>query len=134
MSNATPIRRRGRMLVRTVRQWLGERLFDLGHWIYDYWPHYPDDEDARPWWEVSATIQATEAEADKALERLTELACGSDHHPLALCNLRVGAMRRPSDAEVDGEDHTVPDIGSNAPFRGPEQRRAGRRPRLPAND
>lgn len=93
-----------RALVRNARQRLGEELFALARWVYDYWPHDPDTEDDRAWWEMSATFQGTEAEADRAFDRLTDMACGKDHHPLALCNLRVGGMRRLSDAEVNGDE------------------------------
>lgn len=87
-----------------VRRKLGERIWDVGNWVYAYAKHESDD-DTRAWWTMEATFQGTEVEADAAFDALTDMACGKSHHRMdTSCNFRVGGMRRLSDAEVNGDD------------------------------
>lgn len=70
--------------MKRLRQVVARSIWDVASWIYPY-AAFEHDEVEKKGWEITAYIEATEQEAHDCFDRMSDAACGVDHHALDMC-------------------------------------------------
>lgn len=78
--------------MRRARQWIAQRIWDVGQWLYPY-PASTDDDTEQAVWTMEANYIGTERQATDWFTRLCELDC-EGKHALHECGFAVGGMHR----------------------------------------